>query len=136
MGPCISMGVVYWNSTFLFQVTSKQTSTILKTRLSNLASSSTCEEVVLNILSVIGLSCHGILLLMSHCASLVTNMCPGPYFTRSLLVLGHATSYPEPSEIGSGLLLKQASPPARSHPNFAYRSELAGLCREVLFLDQ
>ena len=45
----------------LLQVTRKPTMRLMKERLGSLAASSTSEEVVLNILSVIGLSCHGIL---------------------------------------------------------------------------
>ncbi|XP_028396946.1 uncharacterized protein C1orf146-like [Dendronephthya gigantea] len=52
------------------KVTSKPTSTLLKTRLGNLASSSSSEEVVLNILSAIGLNCHDCFVLHQGCQSL------------------------------------------------------------------
>ena len=78
-----------------FQVTSKPTSTLLKTRLSNLVSFSTSEEVVLNILSVIGISCHGILLwpLQSAIVSLVRNTASCHLST----VLGEVLWLKEPS---------------------------------------
>ena len=57
----IFAGNIFALAIILLQVTRKPTLRLLKERLGSLAASSTSEEVVLNILSVIGLSCHGIL---------------------------------------------------------------------------